>query len=119
MNKELKDKLNKKAISLESYGINDLAWNKEDALALITSIMSDRIGILGGDVYKINSGSLEPLYDNWSYEFNEMESKEIQNTRSKIKSLNYIKNYPIYERSEEHTSELQSLLLTSRMPSSA
>ena len=42
-----------KAISLEGYGINDLAWSKEDAGRLIKEIMKDKIGIFGGDVYKL------------------------------------------------------------------
>lgn len=99
MSHEIKEKIIEKAISLEKYGINDLAWSKEDAQALINSIMKDRVGILGGDVYKIESNRLEPLYDNWSCEIMKNESQEEYYLRSKIESLKYIENYPV--QSEE------------------
>jgi hypothetical protein len=37
---------------------------------------NDKIGILGGDVYKLTSKRLEPLSDNWSCEPREEESEE-------------------------------------------
>jgi len=48
-----KEKITQKAISFEKYGVNDLAWSKEDAQSLINSIMKDKVGILGGDVREI------------------------------------------------------------------
>jgi len=96
MDDKIKEKITKKAFSLEKCGVNDLVWNKEDAQNLINSILKDKIGILGGDVYKINSHRLEPLYDNWSSEKKEFESQEEYYLRSKIESLSFIKGYPIY-----------------------
>ena len=95
MDQQIKEKIFNKAISLEKYGINNLAWNKEDAIALIDSIMCDKVGILGGDVYKLSSRRLEPLYDNWSFEPFKNESQKEYHLRSKIESLKYIKSYPI------------------------
>ena len=66
VNDKIKEKIIKKSISLEKYGINDLAWQKEDAQNLINSIMKDGVGILGGDVYKLTPHHLEPIYDNLS-----------------------------------------------------
>ena len=48
LKQEIKEKITQKSISLEEYGFNDLAWNKEDAEDLIHEIMKDEIGILGG-----------------------------------------------------------------------
>ena len=95
MKKELKEKISIKSIHLNIYGMDDLAWTKQDAKNLIESIMNDKIGILGGDVYKLSINFLEPLYDNWSCEPNKSESEEEFYLRSKIESLKYIENYPI------------------------
>lgn len=95
LKQEIKEKITQKSISLEEYGINDLGWNKEDAKRLIKEIMEDKIGILGGDVYKLTSKRLEPLSDNWSCEPREKESEEDYYVRSKSESLKYIDNYPI------------------------
>ena len=95
VNDKIKEKIIKKSISLEKYGINDLAWQKEDAQNLINSIMKDGVGILGGDVYKLTPHHLEPIYDNWSCEPNEKESEGEYYLRSKIESLRYIENYSV------------------------
>lgn len=95
LKQEIKEKITQKSISLEGYGLNDLAWTKEDAKNLINSIMKDRIGILGGDVYKLTLNRLEPLYDNWACEPAATESKEEYYSRSKSESLKYIENYPV------------------------
>jgi hypothetical protein len=94
--KNIKYKILKNAISLEKFGMNDLTWEKEEAKALITSLMGDDIGIFGGSVYKIDANHLIPLYDNWFCNFDEKESKLEFSIRSKRKALDYINNYPIY-----------------------
>jgi hypothetical protein len=91
----LREKITQKSICLEDYGINDLAWSKEDAKSLINSIMKDKIGILGGDVYKLTSNRLDPLCDNWSCEPMDTESEEEYYFRSKSESLRYIENYSV------------------------
>jgi len=94
MNNRIKDKILENSVSLENFGLNDLVWKKEDAKNLITSLMNDAIGILGGDVYKIYSDKVEPLYDNWSCEPNDSETRTEYFLRSKQKALEYITNYP-------------------------
>ena len=93
---ETRKKIIRNSISLEKHGINGLAWSKSDAQQLIHLIDNDKIGILGGDVYRINS-RLEPLWDGWYCEPTRSESEEEFNIRSKIESLNYIKKYPVGE----------------------
>ena len=100
LNHEIKEKIIQKSMSLEKYGIDDLGWSKEDAKILINAIMEDKIGILGGDVYKLTSNRLEPLCDNWSCEPTGTESEEEYYFRSKSESLRYIENYPL--RSDEN-----------------
>lgn len=94
LTQKIKEKITQKSISLEKYGLNDLAWNKEDSIKLINEIIKDKIGILGGDVYKLTPGGLEILPENWSCEPTENESEEEYYLRSKSESINYIENYP-------------------------
>lgn len=90
------EKIRKESISLEKYGICSLAWEKENAKRLISLIINDNVGILGGDVYKVGIQKLEPLYDNWFCETKECETKEEYFYRSKIESLHYIENYQVF-----------------------
>lgn len=92
----IRQKILENAVSLNQFGMNDLGWQKEAAKALITSLMQDDIGILGGNVYKIDSGHLIPMYDNWSCNPNAKETKKEYYTRSKLKALDYITEYLIY-----------------------
>jgi hypothetical protein len=92
---KLIEEITKKSIGLEKYGLNDLAWSKEDAQNLINLLMTEKIGILGGDVYQLTSYSFRPLGDNWSCEYNYNELIDDYYLRSKIESLKYINNYPV------------------------
>ncbi len=57
--------------------------------------MSDPIGILGGDVYKINANQLIPLYENWSCDPFNNETPKSHFQRSKCASIKYIEDFPI------------------------
>jgi len=81
LEQKIKEKIFRKSISLESYGLNDLAWGREDALQLINEIMEHKIGILGGDVYRLVGSRLDPLSDNWSCEPMEKERELSSNAR--------------------------------------
>ena len=95
LKQEIKKKIIQKSISLEEYGLDDLAWYKEDATSLINSVMKDGIGILGGDVYQLKLKCLEPLYDNWACEPYPAELEAEYYLRSKMESLKYIEKYPV------------------------
>ncbi|CRX38694.1 Imm40 family immunity protein [Estrella lausannensis] len=92
----IKKKILEKAVSLEKFGMNDLAWEKDAAVTLINSLMNDDIGILGGSVYKIDSNNFMPMYDNWSCNPDSKEVSKDFNFRSKTRALEYINKYPIY-----------------------
>jgi hypothetical protein len=93
----IKEKILKKVIFLSEFGINDLTWEKEDAKKLIVELMNEDIGILGGSVYKIDLKNLIPLYDSWFCEINDRETIQEHYLKSKIKTLEYIDKYPIYQ----------------------
>ncbi|WP_068469659.1 Imm40 family immunity protein [Candidatus Protochlamydia phocaeensis] len=92
---EIKQKILARTVSLEKIGIRDLAWNQEDIKNLINSIMFDDIGILGGNVYKIEDENIIPLSDNWSCDPKANEKREEYYLRSKIVSKKYIEKYPV------------------------
>ncbi|MCB1067109.1 MAG: hypothetical protein KDK56_02880 [Simkania sp.] len=95
MNIKISEKIKNASVSLEKYGLNELAWTKENAINLINSILNDKIAILGGDVYLLASGNIEPLYDNWYCEKVSFETQNEYFLRSKLEALQYIKNYPV------------------------
>ena len=95
MNKII-DQIKKTSFSLVEFGINDLAWKREEALEVIKSIMGLQIAIIGGDVYKIEKDRLIPLGDNWHCEPYANETADQFYLRSKRTSLAYIEKYPIY-----------------------
>jgi len=95
LQQKIKEKIIQNSISLQRFGLNELAWRKKDAQNFINDIMKDKIGILGGDVYKLTPKQLEPLCDNWSCEPIATESEENYHSRSKFESLKYIANYPV------------------------
>ena len=45
----------KKGISLLSLGINEYAWDKDNIKDIFEELSKRKIGILGGDVYKIEN----------------------------------------------------------------
>lgn len=110
LNTEIIEKIKKNSVSLENYGIDNLAWNKESAQQLIHSIENEKIGILGGDIYRLTT-KLEPLSDNWSCEPNKLETEESFYARGKKESLNYIENYPV----EEGENILFSIIFTEQI----
>ncbi len=112
LKKEIEEKILKKAIFLEKFGLNELAWTQEDAKNLIHAIMEDKIGILGGDVYKLTFDRLEPLDDNWSCKLNKKESEDEFYLRSKNESLVYIENYPLQSTFNSSLSNLKRPFFT-------
>ena len=100
LKQEVINKITKTSISLDEYGISDLAWNKESVKILLHEIMNEEIGVLGGDVYKLTPTGLTVLSDNWSCEPNDRATSEEYYIRSKLASLKYVENYQV-ESGEE------------------
>ncbi len=95
--RQIREKILGDAVALSRFGLYDLAWDRESAKFLIDSLKSDDIGILGGNVYKIESDWLIPLSDNWSCNPTVGENKKEYYLRSKLESLKYIEAYPNHE----------------------
>lgn len=52
-------------ISLEKYGINEVAFDANTALIAISTLKDSNVVILGGDVYQWNDNEAKLTYDNW------------------------------------------------------
>lgn len=89
----LSQELVRTGYSLASVGANTLAWEKQQAELILTELMSQKIGVLGGDVYMISSGNFVPTYDSWYCERLEGEDEEAFHLRSKTEALDYIRGF--------------------------
>jgi len=82
-----------RGVSLHEAGVNNWALNREEALAAIGEFEDKGIAVLGGDVYELSDGSLEPNYDSWYCDKKASESLEEFIHRSTNYSREYICNY--------------------------
>lgn len=81
------------AKSLKQLGILDIAWNWENAIMVIEYLSDHNYAILGGDVYRLNSGSLESTYDSWYQNKDITKSREQFVEVAKRKAISYINQY--------------------------
>ena len=83
-----------RSISLESIGVNGIAYTKSEALRIAEEYYNSNIPILGGDVYLFNNGNIKPTYDNWYCNRNNSETSYEYVVRSYQVACDYIKKYP-------------------------
>jgi hypothetical protein len=81
------------AISLQSIGLEELAWKYEDAKKVAECLCSQNYAILGGDVYSFEKEKLVPTYDNWYFEKEASFSKEEYILKSKERAILFINSY--------------------------
>lgn len=81
--------------SLSSVGINNWALTKTEAMLVLEKLHSLEVPVLGGDVYEMIDGILQPNYDNWYCDpLNEEARKDFVN-RSIDKARSYIEGYTL------------------------
>lgn len=85
--------ITKTAVNLKDIGLNELAWSKTSAIAVIESVSTQNVVILGGDVYRRMSNDIASTYDNWSCTRLEGELQDAYAKRSCKKALDFITNY--------------------------
>lgn len=83
------------AKSLEHLGIAELAWDWENAMRVIDILCKSNYAILGGDVYKLNKGELESVYDNWYTNKDKAKSNEEFIEFSRSRAVSYINQYQL------------------------
>ena len=83
-----------RSISLESIGVDGIAYTKSEALRIAEEYYNSNIPILGGDVYLFNNGNIKPTFDNWYCNRNDSETSYEYVVRSYQVACDYIKKYP-------------------------
>ncbi len=86
----ISNELLKKGISLLSLGINEYAWDKDNIKEIFEELSKRKIGILGGDVYKIENENIKMTFDSW---YMNKDSSEEFYQKSKLRALRYIEDY--------------------------
>lgn len=92
MNKNIPQEIQKKGISLQKIGTNDIGWTYLNALEVLEYLKNNYHTILGGDIYKKNENGYTLTYDNWYINESDCD-KSIQISK------NYIDHY--HERNGE------------------
>jgi hypothetical protein len=88
--------LQQAAISLDSMGVENLAWRKGDALKVVEALKYSDWAVLGGDVVR-KADILEYTYDNWSCDPLPNEIQQAYVVRSHDEAASYIRGYKIQE----------------------
>jgi hypothetical protein len=82
-----------RAISLEEIGVHEFVWNWSDALSVIDILISNRIMILGGDVYSLEKNRFRSTGDSWYINSTCFIPAESDLINSRSISTNYINSY--------------------------
>jgi hypothetical protein len=91
-NPRIKRLLDTKAQRLGYQG-GEIGWTRVDALTVISELKNTDIGILGGDVWHIESGEARHAYANWYCNPGAGESAHDFAVRGRAKAAEYIANY--------------------------
>jgi hypothetical protein len=75
-------------------GTNERAVFRDDALACVRLYQEGRTPVLGGDVYFVRDGQLEPAYANWCADRHANESSLAYIERSCEYAWSYIDGFP-------------------------
>lgn len=79
--------------SLEEFGINNVAFPREQALLLVDVFKKYGLSVLGGDVYMKTGSAIDITYDNWYCDKRVNESDGDFLKRSCDVAETYIKEY--------------------------
>jgi hypothetical protein len=81
--------------SLANLGVRNFALSRAGSLIALSLFQAAGIAVLGGDVYLLDSNSIEATYDNWHCDQGSSESDEEFLKRSITISKDYIQSYSI------------------------
>ena len=82
-----------KGYYLGNIGINEYAWNSQDAKIVINLLVKGGIFILGGDVYSQKFKEYRPTGDNWYVDKSLYLPTSDELEESKNKSIDFIQKY--------------------------
>jgi hypothetical protein len=82
-------------MSLSSEGVNEVAWDKEDALRVVSMAANAGLPILGSDVWRVDpDGRWRASGDNWFSERRPFEAASAYVERSRAEAIAYLNRYP-------------------------
>jgi len=82
-----------KAKTLEHFGIAEMAWDWQNAIAVVEFLCEYNYAVLGGDVYRLINGDLESTYDSWYINKDVAKSREQFIGETKDRAISYINQY--------------------------
>jgi hypothetical protein len=88
------EELRASAIRLDHLGVYEVAWTRQNALAVISALRDTKWALLGGDVLRKRAGLFHHSYDNWHSEPASGESCPDFVQRSHGESRSYIERFP-------------------------
>ncbi|MCS1350905.1 Imm40 family immunity protein [Mechercharimyces sp. CAU 1602] len=91
------EELLSKACRLDSVGVHNYVWGKDDALKVMDYLTKIGFAILGGDVYRLENDGFRVTYDNWYCNKDDNETWDEYVLKSKKIAIGYIEKY-----SEKH-----------------
>ena len=89
--------IEKRGISLQCFGIADVALSRTDAMLAVNLLQNAAIPILGGDVYFKTETGIEVAYANWHSDPADGEDRNSFVIRSCLDTKNYIEKFPSTE----------------------
>jgi len=81
------------AKALKQLGLQEIAWEHNDALRVMECLGDKGYLILGGDVYRLTENSLESTYDSWYINRDNSRSWSEVVRESVEKGISYIAKY--------------------------
>jgi Immunity protein 40 len=83
-----------RGISLISKGVNEYAWDRQDALSVVAAATNAGLPILGGDVWQQDvSERWRPTHQNWYSERRPNESPADYVSRSRAEALAFLNRH--------------------------
>jgi len=84
-----------RGLSLVSEGVNEVGWQKADALRVVSVAADAGLPILGGDIWQTDAGHRwRPTGDNWVSDRRSREDKTAYVERSRAEAIAYLNRYP-------------------------
>lgn len=79
----------------ETLGVNEVAFNRNDALSLLEIMKELKMPVLGGDVIIVDDqGAVSYTHDNWHYDRISNDTHEAYVINSIAKAEGYIRQFP-------------------------
>lgn len=94
------NKLLKEGYCLQTIGVKNWAFSKDDALNILNRFEELHVSILGGDVYELINNNIQFNYDNWYSNSLPNETDIEFSERSLKKAREYIINYRVDEQNK-------------------